>query len=138
MGSLGLAYNQAMGRWLLTGKGSLLSVENKFSDFTFSNGTAVASSTTRVSQMRLGGQAAYNAGNVVPFVGVAYIYDIEHPTQATIAGQAPANDRDGWQVRAGLNFRSSGALFGAVVLSSELGRSQVRNDQVLFNIGVRF
>ena len=138
MGTLGLAYNQAMGRWLLTGKGSLLTVENRFSAFTLSNNTFVDGSTVRTTQARLGGQAAYNAGNIVPFVGLTYIYDLEHANQAAIGGQSAANDRDGWQVRVGLNIRSAGALYGGIVLSSEVGRSQVKNDQLLVNVGVRF
>ena len=138
MGSLGLAYNHGMGRWLLTGKGSLLTVESKMSSFTFSNGTFVNGSTTRTTQMRLGAQGAYNAGNVVPFMGLTYIYDIERANQGALAGQNAANDRDAWQVRAGLNFRSSGALYGGIVLSSDLGRSQVKNDQILVNVGLRF
>ena len=138
VGTLGITYGQAMGRWVLTGKGSLLSVENKYSSFTFSNGQFVDAVTTRTSQLRLGGQAAYNAGMFVPFVGLVYINDIQRPNQAPIAGQSAANDRDGWQVRAGVNFRSNGALYGGIVLSSEVGRSQVKNDQLLVNIGVRF
>ena len=138
MGTLGLAYNQAMGRWLLTGKGSLLAIENRFSAFTLSNNTFVDGSTVRTTQARLGGQAAYNAGNIVPFVGLTYIYDLERTEQAAIGGQSAANDRDGWQIRAGLNIRSTGSLYGGIVLSSEVGRSQVKNDQILVNLGVRF
>ena len=138
MGTLGLAYNMAMGQWLLTGKGSLLAVENRFSSFTLSNNTFVNGSTVRTTQARLGGQAAYNAGNIVPFVGLTYIYDLERTEQGAIGGQSAANDRDGWQIRAGLNIRSAGALYGGIVLSSEVGRSQVKNDQLLVNIGVRF
>ena len=74
----------------------------------------------------------------MPFVGVTYIYDIERANQGVFAGQNAANDRDAWQVRAGLNFRSSGALYGGIVLSSDLGRSQVKNDQILVNVGLRF
>ena len=74
----------------------------------------------------------------MPFVGLTYIYDIERATQGAVGGQTAANDRDGWQVRAGLNIRSAGALYGGLVLSSEVGRSQVKNDQILVNLGVRF
>ena len=55
-----------------------------------------------------------------------------------MGGLCAANDRDGWQVRVGLNIRSAGALYGGIVLSSEVGRSQVKNDQLLVNVGVRF
>ena len=138
MATVGLAYNQAIGRWIFTGKGSLLNVENKFSAFTFSNGTFVSGSTTNTTQARLGAQAAYNAGNVLPFAGLVYINDLQRPNQAALAGQTAANDRDAWQVRAGVNFRSSGALYGGIVLSTDVGRAQVKNDQIMVNVGVRF
>jgi hypothetical protein len=138
LGSIGLTYGQAVGRWNLTGKGSLIAVENRFSAFTQSNNNFVGGSTTHTTQLRLGANAAYNAGNFSPFAGVAYIYDVQAPTQAALAGQNAANDRDAWQVRAGFNFRTAGALYGGLVLSTEVGRSQVKNDQILFNLGARF
>lgn len=136
--TLGLAYNQAMGSWLLSAKGSLLSTQDKFSAFTNSNNAAIDGLTTRTTQVRLGGQAAYNAGGLVPFAGVTYINDIQRPNQSAVAGQSAANDRDGWQLRTGVNFRSSGALYGGAQLSSEVGRRQVKNDQILFNLGLRY
>ena len=138
MATLGLSYNHVMGRWIFTGKGSLLDVESKFSAFTFSNGDSVSGSTTKTTQARLGAQAAYNAGNVVPFAGLVYINDLQRPNQAAVAGQTAANDRDAWQVRAGINFRSSAALYGGIVLSTDVGRSQVKNDQIMVNLGLRF
>lgn len=134
----GIAYNQPIGQWLLTGKGTLLTAEDKFSSFTTSRNQFINATSTRTSQARLLGQAMYNAGSFVPFVGVTYIYDLERPFQNPVGGQSAANDRDGWQVRAGVNFRSSGALYGGVQFSSEIGRSQVKNDQVLFSAGMRF
>ena len=119
---MGLAYNQSMGNWLLTAKGSLLSIGDKFSAFTQSNNTAVNGSTTRTAQARIGGQAMYSAGSFVPYLGVTYINDIQRPNQGPVGGQNAANDRDGWQLRAGLNFRSNGALYGGVQVSSEVGR----------------
>ena len=134
----GLAYNQSMGQWLLTGKGTLMTAEDKFSSFTTSRNQFISASSTRTTQARVLGQAMYNAGMFVPFVGVTYIYDLERPFQAAVGGQSAANDRDGWQLRAGVNFRSSGALYGSVQVTSEVGRSQVKNDQILFNVGMRF
>jgi Autotransporter beta-domain len=138
LASAGLAYNHVMGQWLLTAKGGLSTSEDKFSSFTLSNNTFVPGLTSRTTQVRIGGQAAYNMGNLVPFFGVAYINDIQRPNQAPVGGQNAANDRDGWQLRAGINIRSSGALYGGVQVSSEVGRSQVKNDQILFNLGIRF
>ena len=138
LASAGLSYSRAAGRWLLSGRGGLSTAEDRFSSFTLSTGKFVDASTARTSQLRLGAQAMYNAGSVVPFFGVTYTNDLERPNQNPVAGQAAANDRDGWQLRAGLNFRSSGALYGSVQLTSEVGRSQIKNDQILFLAGFRF
>lgn len=134
----GLAYNKLLGQWMLTGKGTLLTAQDKFSSFTTSRNQSVDATSTRTTQARLLGQAMYNAGSFVPFFGVTYIYDLERPFQNPVGGQSAANDRDGWQLRAGVNFRSSGALYGGVQVTSEIGRSQVKNDQILFNVGMRF
>jgi hypothetical protein len=136
--SAGLAYNHIMGKWLLSGRGGLSSSEDKFSSFTLSNNTFVAGSTSRSLQLRAGGQLMYNAGAVLPFFGLTYINDLQRPNQAPVGGQSAANDRDGWQVRLGLNIPAKGALYGSIALSTEIGRSQVKNDQILLNLGMRF
>ncbi len=138
MASVGLAYNQIMGKWLLTGRGGLSSSEDKFSAYTLSNNTFVAASTSRTLQLRAGGQAMYNAGAVLPFVGLTYINDLQRPNQTPVGGQSAANDRDGWQVRLGLNIPTKGALYGSVAISTEVGRSQVKNNQLMANLGFRF
>ena len=137
--SLGLSYNRAMGKWQLTGKGQVMAAEDRIGQYTLSNNTTVQGSSARTTQLRLGGQAAYNLGNgVVPWFGLTYIYDADRTAQAPLAGQNAANDRDAVLVQVGLNIQSKGRLYGGVTLSSEQGRSQVKNDQVLFNIGMRF
>lgn len=138
MGTLGVSYGQAVGAWVLSARGGLLAFDNRYSSMTFSNGTFVDAVGARTTQMRLGVQAAYNAGGVVPYAGLTYVYDVQRPTQGVTAGQTAANDRDTWQLRVGLNFRGTRSLYGGVSLSSDLGRSQVRNDQFLLNIGLRF
>lgn len=138
MASVGLAYNQITGKWLLTGRGGLSSSADKFSSYTLSNNTFVAGSTSRTLQLRASGQAMYNAGAVLPFVGLTYINDLQRPNQAPVGGQSAANDRDGWQVRLGLNIPTKGALYGSVAISTEVGRSQVKNNQIMANLGFRF
>ncbi|CAN0512372.1 unnamed protein product [Phaeothamnion confervicola] len=76
---------------------------------------------------------------VTPYVGLTYIYDIHRPTDPGIAGQpAPNNDRDGWAPSVGLRFTSAGALYGGIQYTSEQSRTQVKNNQLLMNIGIRF
>jgi hypothetical protein len=140
MASVGVTYRRdASGPWLLSGRGALLTVSDKLGAYTLSNGGLVSDGTVNVTQMRLSGQLGYKAGMVTPYVGLTYIYDISRPTiQAIPGGQTPSNDRDAWTPSIGLRFNSAGSLYGGVQYSSEQSRSQVKNNQFLFNLGIRF
>lgn len=140
MGSIGLTYRRAStGPWLISGRGALLTVSDKLGAYTLSGGGLVPDGTVNITQMRLSGQLGYRAGAVTPYVGLTYIYDINRPTNQPIAGQpAPVNDRDAWTPSVGLRFNSGGALYGGIQYSSEQSRSQVKNNQVLLNLGIRF
>ena len=132
--NIGLTYRQLAGdKWLITGRGSYLNVRDKLGAYTLSNGVFVPDGSVRVSQLRFGGQAAYNAGSFIPHVGLNYIYDISRPEQA-----GAANDRDAFQAVLGVRFSGASGLYGGLQYSSELGRSQVKNNQILLNVGARF
>jgi hypothetical protein len=136
--SAGLSYAARMGNWNLTGKGTYLQSEDKIASFTMTRGTFVPASNIRVTQARLGVQAAYNAGMFVPFAGLTYIRDLQSPNQAAVGGQNPANDKDSFQVALGLNIYSRGAVSGGVLYTTETARSQVKNDVFMANIAIRF
>jgi len=139
--SLALSYAAVSGKVMWSGKVNWVTNEDKFAAFTLSpaiTGGPVAGSTVRVSQLRLGGQAAYNAGLFTPYVGLTYIHDLQSPDAVALRGQTPANDKDGWLVTLGLNIYSKGALSGGVMFSSETGRQQIKNDVLMANIAVRF
>ena len=134
----GLTYRYQTGRWGFSGRGGLSTSESKQDSLTLSNNTFVASSTIRTSSLRLGGQAVYNAGQVLPFAGITYVYDFQKAIQGAVLGQTPANDRDGFLAVAGLQFTSQGSLYGGIQLSSELGRKEVKNNSIVVNVGMRF
>ncbi|MBL8383252.1 MAG: autotransporter outer membrane beta-barrel domain-containing protein [Burkholderiales bacterium] len=136
--SLALSYAARTGNWALAGKANYVETSDKIASFTMTDRTFIPASTVRVAQMRLGGQASYNAGMFVPFIGLTYIRDLQSPSQAAFGGQTPANDKDGWQWALGLNLFSRGALSGGVMVTSETGRTQVKNDVFLANIAIRF
>jgi hypothetical protein len=138
LGNLGVAYRQAVGNWLLTGRGAYLSVHDKLSAYSLSDGTAVPASAVTVSQVRLSGQALYNAGNFYPYAGFSYIRDTQAPDQAPVSGQTAANDHDGYQILAGVHFRSPSGLYGGIQAATDQGRKEVKNDQILLNLGLRF
>lgn len=138
IGSVGATYRTSMGNWQLSGRGALLFANDRLGAYTLSNGTFIPDGTVNVTQLRLGGQAGYNFGGVVPYVGLTYVHDINRPDQQPVAGQSAANDRDAWTPTIGIRFSSGGSLYGGIQYSSEQSRSEVKNNQWLFNLGLRF
>lgn len=138
LGALGLTYRDTFGNWTLTGRGSLLGVHSKLGSYTLSNSAFIPDATANLSQIRLTGQAAYTFGKFTPYVSIGYIYDMVHPEQAPVLNVPASNDRDGWLPAAGVRFKFDNMIYGSVQYSSERGRSQIRNDRFLFNIGFRF
>lgn len=136
--SVALSYAAQAGKLQWTGKGMYLFSEDKLNQFTQSNNVLVPSSTTRVAQLRLGGQLSYDTGGIVPYAGLTYIYDTQAPTQPVFGGLTPANDRDAWQVALGVNFYSRGPLSGSVQYSQDTNRKEVKNNILMANIAYRF
>lgn len=136
--SVGLSYRQLAGadnKWMLTGRGSYLAVKDKLGAYTMNNGTGpvIPEATVNLSQLRFGGQAAYNAGVFSPYAGLNYIYDVTAPSQT-----GAANDRDAFQAVLGIRFTVPNGFYGGLQYASELNRSQIKNNQVLLNLGLRF
>lgn len=122
--SIGLSYRQLMAgnKWMLTGRGSYLDIKDE-----------LPGATITLRQLRFGGQAAYNAGIFSPYAGLNYIYDVKAPET-----QGAANDRDSFQAVLGIRFSAPNSIYGGLQYSSELNRSQVKNNQIMLNLGARF
>ena len=138
VGSLGLTYREVIGAWTLSARGAFLAVRDKLGAYTLSNGTFVPDGTVNVSQFRLTGQVAYTTGPVTPYVALSYINDVRRPDQAPVGGIAAANDRDAWTPAIGIRFRADNSVYGGIQYSTERGRSEVKNNQLLVNLGIRF
>ncbi len=137
--SLAVSYAAQIGKLQWTGKGMYLFSEDKVGQFTLSNNTLVAASTTRVTQLRLGGQLTYDmGGGVAPYAGLTYIRDLQSPVQPVTAGLTPANDRDAWQLALGAVFYSKGPLSGGVQYSQDFSRKEVKNNLLMANIAYKF
>lgn len=132
------SYVTEIDKAILTGRVSYLYAEDRFSSFTLSNGTAISSNTSRIGQIRLGGQVGYAGDGFMPYLALYYVNDVQRPALPTIAGQSPANDRDGVLIQIGINFFSRGGLAGGLMFATESNRSQITNDQFLANISFRF
>ena len=139
-GNVGLNYSQQLAgsRWQVTGRGALTTVSSRSGSFTASNNVFASGTSSDLTQLRLGGQVAYAAGQVTPYFGLTYVYDVRRPGSVTVGGQTSSGDRDSWIPAIGLRFSSGGAVYGGLQFSTERGRSEVKNDQLLFNLGVRF
>jgi len=139
-GSIGLNYRHeiAASRWIVTGRGAVLSVSSKSGSFTSRNGNFADGTTSDLTQLRVGGQVAYAAGQVSPYFGLTYVYDIRLPGTVQFGTQTSSGDRDSWVPAIGLRFSGAGSVYGGLQLSSERGRSEVKNDQLRLNLGVRF
>jgi hypothetical protein len=140
VGSMGLTYRETIGAWTLSARGAYLQVHDRLGAYTLSNGTFVPDGTVDVSQGRLSGQVAYTSGPFAPYATVTYVNDLRRPTQAPVAGSSavPANDRDAWTPAVGIRFRGDNSIYGSIQYSTERARAQVRNDQILFNVGIRY
>lgn len=131
--SVSASYVTRMGNMDLTGKASLINANNKTGAFVDSAAVLNSEVVVRTTQVRVGGQASYGQGTLVPYAGVYYVVDTD---RQIIAGAA--NDRDAFQVALGLNIFTKGSLSGGIMYATETGRSQIKNDQLIANIAVRF
>jgi hypothetical protein len=138
VGSLGITYREVIDAWSLSARGVFLTVRDKLGAYTLSNGTFVPDGTVNVSQFRFQGQVAYSFGAVTPYASLTYVNDVRRPDQAPVAGVAAANDRDAWIPSVGLRFRLDNSVYGGIQYSTERARSEVKNDQIMLNLGVRF
>ncbi len=137
-GAASLSYAHIAGKVSLVGKGSYIFAEDKLDSFTLSNRAFIPGTTIRLGQVRIGGQAAYDAGGIQPYFALYYFRDTQRSDQVAVGGVSAANDRDGVTVQLGANFYSRGPVYGGLMFSSDQGRSQVKNDQFMANIGIRF
>lgn len=123
--ALSLTYGTDMGKWQLQGKASYLGSKDKFT---------TPSTTSKLNQVRFGGQATYDAGSVLPYVGVTFIRDVSTPPP--IIGSA--NDRDAIQLQAGVNIYSKGPLSGGLSYTYEANRKEIKNNVFVANLSYRF
>ncbi len=138
VGSLGLTYRTVIDKWTLSARAAYLSVHDKLGAYTLSNGTFVPEGNVNVSQLRFTGMAGYTIGQVTPYAALSYVNDVRRPDQAPVGGVAAANDRDAWIPAVGLRFKADNMVYGSIQYQSERMRAQVKNNQLMLNVGVRF
>ncbi len=98
--------------------------ETKNDAYVDSTGTAIASSSTDLDQLQVGGRAMYYTSNVMPYVGVTYINDVNAAAVRTAANPQPANDDDDFLLQAGLSLYGDTAFSGGIDLSYNAAREE--------------
>ncbi|MGE0254832.1 MAG: autotransporter outer membrane beta-barrel domain-containing protein [Alphaproteobacteria bacterium] len=111
------------GPWLLTGRTSYLRSRKLIDSFTESDGTFVDDDEANTSQLRGGGDVAYEIAvegtRLVPHIGVEYVHDIMDEVNGDASAQV---------VQGGLRFFVDPVgLYGIVDVSSELGRDDFQD-----------
>ncbi|MEY2631574.1 MAG: hypothetical protein RIR00_228 [Pseudomonadota bacterium] len=117
----------------VAGKVSILSAEEKSRNATDSAGVAVLGATTRLTQARLGAQVGYWTQGVMPYASLTYVNDLNRSTPTGLN-----LDKDGFVFAIGANLFSKNGLNGGVAITSETGRSSVKNDVFMANLNYRF
>ncbi len=72
--------------------------------------------------------------------GVYYFNYVQQPNQAAVGGTNPANDRDGFQLQAGIQFAPKGMVYGGIMAASgcrSCSQDQERPDRG-YDAGIRF
>ena len=126
----------------LSGRAAYVNVKDKLGSFVLTNGAgatnAVGNVDTKLSQGRVGGKVTYDAGFWTPYLGLTYVYDFKKPNDDLVLGLKPKADRDGVVGTVGVSFNGSGPLYGSVQYSHEASRDQIKNNQIMLNLGVKF
>ena len=134
--ALNLNYTTYVGNWQLNGKASYLYGSEDFENFKRNSVKQLGTKTKNtLDQMRLGFQAGYMLGNVMPYAGISYSNNVRRTTDV---GKDYLG-RDTFIATAGVNFFSaSNKISGGVFYSQELDRSHSDNDIISANINFRF
>jgi hypothetical protein len=123
---LNISYASWSGDWQLTGKGSFLHGQEKYS-----------ATTNAVDQWRIGGQLAYWANGVMPYVGVAFSDESRSTGNTATVADQPGKSATVWSL--GVNFMSlQSGLTGGIVYNIESGRSDSTASNLMLNVNYRF
>lgn len=139
MAAASLSHYIFIDQWSLSPEASLLIARERAGGYTESNNNQVAAATTRLTQIGLGGTAAYSMGAVEPYVSATYLYDAAM-SKVHVAGATtqPANDRSEINAALGVNFSPIESAVGTLEVSNSFARRQVRSTTVMGSLRLQF
>jgi len=130
-----LNYARWVNNWQFVGKASYLHGEEEYGTLRAPGAIAVAGSTNKVDQLRIGAQAGYWMNGIMPYAGLSYSSNISRSGGAA----SDPTGRDAFIATLGLNFFSlSSKVTGGVMYEQELNRSNSDNNVLTANINFRF
>lgn len=135
-----LTYNEWFGNIQAVGKAGYLTAKENYSDLIQAGvTTARTSSSNRLSQFRIAGEAGYWMNGVMPFAGLAYSTDSRSLTSAAGLTDTSKLGKDAFTLSLGVNFFSlASGVTGGIVYTQESGRSNGKNNSITANAGFRF
>ena len=121
------------GNWFLTGRAGGLYAFSQNDDFTESDGTAVARSKTKLSQVNIGGEAAYAIGEFEPYISGVYSYDLMSEKTSLTAGSQPDHDRSDFLLGLGFRYFSKDNLSITAEYTDRLGSGDYEEQTLSLN-----
>ena len=131
---------KAINNWLLAGRAGIMHAQSEDDDFTELNtatgvpAATIAGRTTKLTQLSIGGEAAYSMGNFEPFVGATYNYDASATETRLTAGSQPSNDDDDVVLGFGVHyFNDDNNLSASAQYNTRLSRDDFSEGVLSFN-----
>jgi hypothetical protein len=121
------------GNWLLTGRAGGMYAFSRNDTYTESDGTVVAGLKNKLSQISLGGEAAYSMGEFEPYISGTYSYDLMSEKTVLTAGPQPDYERSDVLLGLGFRYFSKDNLSITAEYTDRLGRSDYDEKSVSLN-----
>ncbi len=124
--------------WILGGRFGILYAKVETEQFTESNGSVVGERRTKLGQIRVGGDIAYNFGEWEPYLAALYEYDFQFDKVELTAGAQPANDRDDLLISSGFRFFNRHGFSANFDYTTRVLREDFEEDSITVNVRYDF
>lgn len=138
--AVNLSYAEWRDNLQLVGKAGYLVAKEEYGDQKV-NGVASAntSSSSKLSQFRIGGEVGYWMNGSMPFIGLAYLSESRSGSSAANIADTSKLGKSAFVTSLGVNFFSlSSGMTGGVLYTQELSRSNGKNSGLSGNISMKF
>jgi len=126
-------------QWRLSGRAGAMFAKGTDEKFTESGGgttITIAERMSEISQLSLGGEAAYAFDEFEPFVSATYNYDMTKTETEFLTGKQPSSDDDDFLLGFGFRYFGESGLSVSAQYDTRVGRSDY--DEDTFSINARW